>query len=142
MYPLIQVLSWKVGAPTQHNPPNSDLIGEGPVLLIRYSLDQKAIAIQRSNHEVEFRNRETGLTFSRKCKQDSERILGFFWTDCPTCDVILIKTRFVCGLLYTQYSAIVTNYLMFFIFATSMNNFYHFACCTQPIKQMKFIESF
>ncbi|XP_078163983.1 C18orf8 [Carex rostrata] len=95
-----QVLSWKVGAPTEHNPPNSDLIGEGPVLSIRYSLDQKAIAIQRSNHEVEFRNRETGLTFSRKCKQDSERILGLFWTDCPTCDIILIKTSGIEMLLY------------------------------------------
>ncbi|KAJ4820466.1 hypothetical protein LUZ62_033032 [Rhynchospora pubera] len=95
-----QVLSWKVGMPSQHNPPNSDLIGEGPVLSIRYSLDQKAIAIQRSIYEVEFRNRETGLTFSRKCKQDSERILGFFWTDCPTCDIVLIKTSGIELLLY------------------------------------------
>lgn len=109
VYPLFQVLSWKVGAPTEHNPPNSDLIGEGPVLSIRYSLDQKAIAIQRSNHEVEFRNRETGLTFSRKCKQDSERILGLFWTDCPTCDIILIKTRFIFGLLVTPNILLFVN---------------------------------
>jgi regulator of MON1-CCZ1 complex len=106
MEPLIQVLSWKVGAPTQHNTPNSDFIGEGPFLLIRYSLDQKVITIQRSNHEVEFRNRETGLTFNRKCKEDSERILGFFWTDCPTCDLVLIKTRFVYGLFGTHHSSI------------------------------------
>jgi hypothetical protein len=129
-----RVLSWKVGAPTEHNPPNSDLIGEGPVLSIRYSLDQKAIAIQRSNHEVEFRNRETGLTFSRKCKQDSERILGLFWTDCPTCDIILIKTRFICGLLVMP--NILSFVLEHFIVAINLTIFVVFA---QPAKQMKFI---
>ncbi|XP_020104454.1 uncharacterized protein C18orf8 isoform X3 [Ananas comosus] len=87
-----QVLSWKIGQSTQLDPPNSDPIGEGPVVSIRYSLDQKIIGIQRSNHEVEFRNRETGQAFFRRCRPDSESILGFFWTDCPSCDIILIKT--------------------------------------------------
>jgi regulator of MON1-CCZ1 complex len=76
-------------------PPNSDPVNEGPVLSVRYSLDQKAIGIQRSRHEIEFRNRETGETCIKKCKADSETILAFFWTDCPTCDVILVKTRYV-----------------------------------------------
>ncbi|XP_073006308.1 uncharacterized protein [Typha latifolia] len=87
-----QVLYWKIGPSTQLDPPNSDSIGEGPVLSIRFSLDQKVIGIQRSNHEVQFKNRETGETFSRRCRPDSESILGFFWTDCPTCDIIFIKT--------------------------------------------------
>lgn len=89
---LLQVLSWKMGSVNQSEPPCSDSIGEGPVLFIRYSLDKKVIAIQRSNHEVEFRNRETGDTFIQIYKPESENILGFFWTDCPTCDFVLIKT--------------------------------------------------
>lgn len=72
--------------------PGSDIIGEGPVLSIRYSLDRKIIGIQRSNHEIEFRNRETGESFSQRCRAETESILGFFWTDCPTCDIVLIKT--------------------------------------------------
>ncbi|KAJ8498506.1 hypothetical protein OPV22_009058 [Ensete ventricosum] len=87
-----QVLSWKVGPSTQPDPPNSDFIGEGPVLSIRYSLDGKLIGIQRSNQEIQFKNRESRETFSRRCRPDSESILGFFWTDCPSCDVLLIKT--------------------------------------------------
>lgn len=87
-----QVLSWNIGPSTQLDPPNSDSISEGPVLSIRYSLDKKVIGIQRSNHEIQFKNRETGETFSRRCRQDSESILGFFWTDCPSCDIIFIKT--------------------------------------------------
>ncbi|CAL9148508.1 unnamed protein product [Musa hybrid cultivar] len=86
------VLSWKVGPSTQSDPPNSDFIGEGPVLSIRYSLDGKLIGIQRSNQEIQFINRESRETFSRRCRPDSESILGFFWTDCPSCDVLLIKT--------------------------------------------------
>ncbi|URD72550.1 Colon cancer-associated protein Mic1-like [Musa troglodytarum] len=87
-----QVLSWKVSPSTQSDPPNSDFIGEGPVLSIRYSLDGKLIGIQRSNQEIQFINRESRETFSRRCRPDSESILGFFWTDCPSCDVLLIKT--------------------------------------------------
>ncbi|ONK75056.1 uncharacterized protein A4U43_C03F12860 [Asparagus officinalis] len=87
-----QVLSWKIGNSTQVDPPDSDSISEGPVLSIRYSLDKKVIGIQRSNHEIQFKNRETGETFSRRCRPDSESILGFFWTDSPYCDVIFIKT--------------------------------------------------
>ncbi|XP_040384074.1 regulator of MON1-CCZ1 complex [Oryza brachyantha] len=87
-----RILYWKIAPSTQARPPNSDPVNDGPVLSVRYSLDQKAIGTQRSNHEVEFRNRETGQTCIKKWRADSETILGFFWTDCPTCDVIIVKT--------------------------------------------------
>lgn len=87
-----QVLSWKIDHHTRLEPPNSDSINEGPVISIRYSLDRKVIGIQRSNHEIAFKNRETGETISRRCRPDVESILGFFWSDCPSCDVIIIKT--------------------------------------------------
>ncbi|XP_026414292.1 uncharacterized protein LOC113309978 isoform X1 [Papaver somniferum] len=90
-----QVFGWKTNSFAQQSTPTSDSVGEGPVLSIRYSLDGKVIAIQRSNIEIEFRNRESGEAFVQKCKSESESILGFFWTDCPTCDLIIIKT---CGL--------------------------------------------
>ncbi|XP_015070428.1 uncharacterized protein LOC107014838 isoform X2 [Solanum pennellii] len=87
-----QVFCWKT---TPFNPnvtPSSDQIGEGPVLSIRYSLDLKLLAVQRSTHEVQIQNRESGDTFSFKCRSGSERILGFFWTDSPTCDIVFVKT--------------------------------------------------
>ncbi|KAJ8621406.1 hypothetical protein MRB53_029935 [Persea americana] len=90
---LNEVFSWKTSPFTSfHDAPSSDTLGEGPVLSIRYSLDGKVIAVQRSNHEIEFRNRETGECFSQRCTSESEGILGFFWTDCPSCDLVLIKT--------------------------------------------------
>ncbi|VAH21061.1 unnamed protein product [Triticum turgidum subsp. durum] len=99
-----RILYWKIAASTQSGPPNSDPINEGPILSVRFSLDQKAIGIQRSSHEVEFRNRETGEGCSKKCRADSETILGFFWTDCPTCDVIIIKTSGLDLLVYEPQS--------------------------------------
>ncbi|KAK1314878.1 hypothetical protein QJS10_CPA06g02273 [Acorus calamus] len=87
-----QVFSWKTSPASFTEAPNSDSIGEGPVLSIRYSLDGKIIGIQRSSNEVQFVNRETGSVFSQRCRSESERLLGFFWTDCPTCDVAFIKT--------------------------------------------------
>ncbi|KAF8720468.1 hypothetical protein HU200_023712 [Digitaria exilis] len=87
-----RILYWKIAPSIPSGPPNSDPVNDGPVLSVRYSLDHKVIGIQRSRHEIEFRNRETGETCSKKCRADSETILGFFWTDCPTCDVILVKT--------------------------------------------------
>ncbi|XP_057508848.1 uncharacterized protein LOC130791635 [Actinidia eriantha] len=87
-----QVISWKTSPFSPLATPASDSVCEGPVLSIRYSIDAKVLAIQRSNHEIQFWNRETGYTFSQKCKSDSESILGFFWTDCPTCDIVFVKT--------------------------------------------------
>lgn len=91
----LQVFCWKT---TPFNPnvtPSSDQIGEGPVLSIRFSLDLKLLAVQRSHHEVQIQNRESGDTFSFKCRSESERILGFFWTDSPTCDIVFVKTRYI-----------------------------------------------
>lgn len=99
-----RILYWKIAPSTPSGPPNSDPVNEGPVLSVRFSLDQKAIGIQRSSHEVEFRNRETGEACSKKCRADSETTLGFFWTDCPTCDVIIIKTSGLDLLVYEPQS--------------------------------------
>ncbi|KAL8245376.1 hypothetical protein R6Q59_011634 [Mikania micrantha] len=87
-----QVVSWKVSPFTSDVAPITDTISEGPVLSVRYSLDLKLIAVQRSNHEVQFWVRETGETFTQKSKSESERILGFFWTDCAVCDIVFVKT--------------------------------------------------
>ncbi|XP_043691905.1 regulator of MON1-CCZ1 complex-like isoform X2 [Telopea speciosissima] len=87
-----QVFAWKTVPNPLFDAPTSDPIGEGPVLSIRYSLDAKVIGIQRSTLVIEFRNRGTEEAFVHRCKSESESILGFFWTDCPTCDVIFVKT--------------------------------------------------
>lgn len=89
-----QVLSWKTSPFNPEVILESDSITEGPVLLVRYSLDLKLLAIQRSDHEVQFWVKETGYTFKKRCKSESETILGFFWTDCPTCDIVFVKTRY------------------------------------------------
>ncbi|KAF9599348.1 hypothetical protein IFM89_036805 [Coptis chinensis] len=87
-----KVFVWKTAPISLQDAPNVDLIDEGTVLSIRYSLDGKVIGIQRSNQEIQFWNRETGQDFTQRCRSDSESILGFFWTDCATCDVIFVKT--------------------------------------------------
>ncbi|KAF7148438.1 hypothetical protein RHSIM_Rhsim03G0003600 [Rhododendron simsii] len=87
-----QVFSWKTSPFSPLVAPTSDSVCEGPVLSVRFSLDAKVLAIQRSNHDIQFWNRETGNTFSQKYRSDSESILGFFWTDCPTCDIVFVKT--------------------------------------------------
>ncbi|KAJ6304005.1 hypothetical protein OIU77_017811 [Salix suchowensis] len=87
-----QVFSWKAVPFDPHVSPTSDSISEGPILSIRYSLDAKIIAIQRSSLEIQFFHRETGQNFCHKCKPESDSILGFFWTDCPQCDFVLVKT--------------------------------------------------
>ncbi|XP_043691081.1 uncharacterized protein LOC122641842 isoform X2 [Telopea speciosissima] len=87
-----QVFAWKTVPLALFDAPTPDSIGEGPVISIRYSLDEKIIGIQRSNLEIEFRIRDTGEAFVHKTKSESESILGFFWTDCPSCDVIFVKT--------------------------------------------------
>ncbi|KAL9233027.1 hypothetical protein vseg_008070 [Gypsophila vaccaria] len=87
-----QVFSWKIAPCDPYVEPTSDAISEGPVLSIRYSLDSKVLAIQRSCHEIQFWDKEKGSTFWHRCRTESERILGFFWTDCPTCDIVLVKS--------------------------------------------------
>lgn len=87
-----QVVSWKISPFSSDVVSTTDTISEGPVLSIRYSLDTKLIAVQRSNNEVQFWVKETGETFSQKSKSESDTILGFFWTDCAVCDIVFVKT--------------------------------------------------
>ncbi|KAL5059504.1 hypothetical protein RYX36_031108 [Vicia faba] len=87
-----QVFSWKVGLFDPLIGPTTDSISEGPIIAIRYSLDTKVMAIQRSGHEIQFWDRETAETFSHKCRAESESILGFFWTDSQQCDIVIVKT--------------------------------------------------
>nr|GEW46860.1 colon cancer-associated Mic1-like protein [Tanacetum cinerariifolium] len=87
-----RVVSWKINPFTSDVAAITDTISEGPVLSVRYSLDSKLIAVQRSNREVQFWIKETGETFSQKSKSDSDSILGFFWTDCAVCDIVFVKT--------------------------------------------------
>ncbi|ONH95645.1 hypothetical protein PRUPE_7G082700 [Prunus persica] len=87
-----QVFCWKTVPFDPVVTPTSDSISEGPILSIRYSLDAKFIAVQRSDHEIQFWDRGSGETFSQRCKSESESILGFFWTDCPMCDIVFVKT--------------------------------------------------
>ncbi|GKV25876.1 hypothetical protein SLEP1_g35257 [Rubroshorea leprosula] len=86
-----QVISWKTVPFSPFANPTTDSISEGPILAVRFSLDEKLIAVQRSNSEIQFWLRETGEAFNQKCKSESESILGFFWTDCPLCDIVVIK---------------------------------------------------
>ncbi|XP_041024360.1 uncharacterized protein LOC121265011 [Juglans microcarpa x Juglans regia] len=97
-----RVFSWKTVPFSPLADPISDLISEGPILSIRYSLDAKFIAVQRSNHDIQFWHRETGETFSQRCRSESESILGFFWTDCPLCDIVFVKTS---GLDFFAYNS-------------------------------------
>lgn len=99
-----QVFSWKV-APFEPNvEPTSDSVSEGPILSVRYSLDSKILAIQRSSHEIQFWNKENGNSFCHKCKPESEKILGFFWTDSRTCNFVLVKTSGLDMLTYDSAS--------------------------------------
>ncbi|KAL6138207.1 hypothetical protein ACLB2K_063491 [Fragaria x ananassa] len=87
-----QVFCWKTVPFDPMVAPTSDSLTEGPIVSIRYSLDLKFIAVQRSDQEIQFWDRGSGETFSQRCKSESESILGFFWTDCPLCDIVFVKT--------------------------------------------------
>lgn len=91
----VQVYSWPVNQQPSDDRPTITPIKEGPVLGVRFSLDGKILAVQRSHHEVEFINKETGMVFRQQCKPGTERILGLFWTDCPTCDLVLVTSRLI-----------------------------------------------
>ncbi|XP_062113148.1 uncharacterized protein LOC133824288 [Humulus lupulus] len=99
-----QVFSWKTVPFVPSVSPACDSISEGPILSIRYSLDGKFIAILRSSREIQFWHRESKETFSQRCRPESESILGFFWTDCPLCDIVLVKTSGLDLLTYNSES--------------------------------------
>ncbi|ODN05239.1 hypothetical protein Ocin01_01457, partial [Orchesella cincta] len=56
---------------------------KGPVLSIKFSPDQKILAVQRSSHSVEFMNFFSGTEnlqeYSQTCKSKNATILGFIW---------------------------------------------------------------
>ncbi|RZC37354.1 C18orf8 -like [Asbolus verrucosus] len=64
-------------------PLNFRMEDHGPVLSIKFSLDQKVLAVQRSNTSVEFINYSGGMLdnseYSQSCKKNSN-ILGFVWS--------------------------------------------------------------
>lgn len=87
-----QVFSWETVTFNPDVSPSVDSIPEGPILSIRFSLDKKVIAVQRSDCEIQFFHRETKQTLTHKCRAGSESILGFFWSDSPLCDLAVVKT--------------------------------------------------
>ncbi|KAF8075677.1 hypothetical protein N665_1072s0007 [Sinapis alba] len=87
-----QVFSWETAPFNPDVSPSVDSISEGPILSVRFSLDKKVIAVQRSDCDIQFFHRETKKTLNHKCKAGSESILGFFWSDSPLCDLAVVKT--------------------------------------------------
>ncbi|KAI5055890.1 hypothetical protein GOP47_0029706 [Adiantum capillus-veneris] len=87
-----KVFSWPVTRNSHPDSPSITTVDGGPVLSARFSLDGKILAIQSSDHEVSFFNRENGLKFKQLCRSRTERILGMFWTDCPTCDIVFVTS--------------------------------------------------
>uniref|UniRef100_A0A1J3K334 Uncharacterized protein C18orf8 n=1 Tax=Noccaea caerulescens TaxID=107243 RepID=A0A1J3K334_NOCCA len=87
-----QVFHWQTAPFDPVVSPSVDSISEGPILSIRFSLDKKAIAVQRSDCEIQFFHRETKQMLTHKCKAGSESILGFFWSESPLCDLAIVKT--------------------------------------------------
>ncbi|GBG87009.1 hypothetical protein CBR_g44463 [Chara braunii] len=71
----------------------TSVVKQGPVLSVRFSLDAKILAVQRSKNEVELINRSSGKEWRQGCRRGGENsILGFFWTDCPVCDFVVVTS--------------------------------------------------
>lgn len=87
-----KVHSWPVARHAHPDSPNITTVDDGRVLAARFSLDGNILAIQRSDNEISFFNRESGVKFTQLCRSRTERILGFFWTDCPTCDIVYVTS--------------------------------------------------
>lgn len=87
-----KIFSWPVARHSHPDSPSITAVDTGLVLAARFSLDGKILAIQSSDHEVSFYNRENGSKFKQLCRSRTERILGFFWSDCPTCDVVFVTS--------------------------------------------------
>eukprot|EP00039_Didymoeca_costata_P020054 m.339883 g.339883 ORF g.339883 m.339883 type:complete len:665 (+) comp19022_c0_seq1:117-2111(+) len=61
------------------------MLGRGPVISIKFSLDQRTLAVQRTSRTIVFVNRGKGLDtaeYSQSCKsKSSTHLLGFSWTN-------------------------------------------------------------
>lgn len=63
-------------------PKNFRMVDRGPVISIKFSLDQQILAVQRSTTSVEFMNFQESLIeseFSQSCKKNAN-LFGFVWT--------------------------------------------------------------
>eukprot|EP00850_Spirogloea_muscicola_P012493 SM000081S22627 [mRNA] locus=s81:231057:237143:+ [translate_table: standard] len=88
-----KIYSWPVNQDPALSPlPAVCPIAEGPVLAVRFSLDRSILAVQRSAVEVEFVNRASCTTFRQRCRHGA-RILGFFWSDSPICDLVFVTSN-------------------------------------------------
>lgn len=79
------VMGVVVKGPTAATSTNFCMEDKGPVVSIKFSPDQKVLAIQRSKSSVEFINFLTGemdtVEYSQTCKGKNHVILGFLWTN-------------------------------------------------------------
>ena len=66
---------------------------KGKVENVRFSLNHRFAAVQRSDHELEFMDLLTGNAFSHSCKGGGSkgrwRILSFHWTGTPIADFVV-----------------------------------------------------
>ena len=73
--------------------PTVTVVGAGPALAARFSLDGKVLAVQRRVTDVEFVAASGGGgTFWQRCKRAGETIVGFFWASCAGVDFVLATT--------------------------------------------------
>ncbi|KAJ8948873.1 hypothetical protein NQ318_013527 [Aromia moschata] len=77
------VMGVVVKSPNNEGKPlNFRMEDHGPVLSIKFSLDHKVLAVQRTNNSVEFMNfdgNKVDSEYSQSCKKNSN-VLGFVWT--------------------------------------------------------------
>lgn len=89
-----KIFSWSVGpdllgdggAPTEHR------VGDSPVLAVRFSLDGRHLALQRSIREIEVTPAQGGPSWRQACQKGASRILGFFWAESPSCDIVFVTS--------------------------------------------------
>ena len=96
-------------------------LGVSPILSIRFSIDKKVIAVQRSDCEIQFFHRETKQILNHKCRAGSESILGFFWSDSPLCDLAIVKTRW--GSVSFNFIEGLSVLVMYYFFFLANNSF-------------------
>jgi hypothetical protein len=86
------IYSWPATQQPPETKPTVHKVKEGPVLAVRFSLDRKFVAVQRSEYEMEIVDLERSYAFRQRCKQKGERILGFFWSDSPVADLVFVTS--------------------------------------------------
>lgn len=77
------VMGVVVEGPTPQLTTNFRMDDKGPVISIKFSPDQRVLAVQRTKSSVEFMNFSgeiDPMEYSQSCKGKSNEILGFLWT--------------------------------------------------------------